>query len=490
MTIPFTAEELLIRINAALGRTPAPVPGTPADVQGSVMAPAPAALPPEEELISPAPVLPADDHGLDQEPEPEPEPEPAKAVELLVLPTDEEFIRRAYQLLLGREADAQGFASHLAALRLGLLARLELLRVLCNSPEGRQRRVNIVWPPAARGGGWAWVFSFPLLRRVRAAWRFSQLPDLLAGIAAHQEARQVALESADREQRQAIEALMARTGQLEARTGQLETVNEALCRDIRSAMAEYRALLLGYISCPVSPGPARVSPGTREEESGSCFPPALYAGFEEQFRGSMAQVRASLQLYLPLVREVARLLPGLPVIDLGCGRGEWLDLLRDEKLPAQGVELNPVFVEDLAQRGLAVTRATAHAALAALPTGKAAVVTAFHLIEHLPPDSWVPLLDEIRRILAPGGMVILETPNPRNILVGAGDFYRDPGHRAPVFPDTLCYLGRARGFAESTLWFFDPSRQHLLPADEWCFAALEDYLRVSRDYVWIGRQPR
>ena len=76
------------------------------------------------------------------------------------------------------------------------------------------------------------------------------------------------------------------------------------------------------------------------------------------------------------------------------------------------------------------------------------------------------------------------------MMVGAGDFYRDPGHRAPVFPDTLCYLGSARGFVESAVWFFNPSRQNLLPADQWRFDALEDYVRVSRDYAWTGRQPR
>ncbi len=116
-------------------------------------------------------------------------------------------------------------------------------------------------------------------------------------------------------------------------------------------------------------------------------------------------------------------------------------------------------------------------------------VTCFHYVEHVDYRSLVALLDESLRILQPGGVAIFETPNARNLLVTGGDFFRDPTHQRPVFPDTLEAIGELRGFAESTACCFNDGRTELVPLSHYRFDKLEDYLSISRDMVWIGVKP-
>ena len=114
------------------------------------------------------------------------------------------------------------------------------------------------------------------------------------------------------------------------------------------------------------------------------------------------------------------------------------------------------------------------------------VISAFHLIEHLPLKALISLMDEALRVLAPGGLLLFETPNPRQLLVGAGDFYRDPDHNNPIFPDTLAFIGEQRGFVSSGAYYLHPDTRELTPSKEQKFDSLEDYLTVSRDYAWLG----
>jgi 2-polyprenyl-3-methyl-5-hydroxy-6-metoxy-1,4-benzoquinol methylase len=135
----------------------------------------------------------------------------------------------------------------------------------------------------------------------------------------------------------------------------------------------------------------------------------------------------------------------MPVLDLGCGRGEWLELLREEGLRARGVDLNRMLVEACRQQGLEVVDGDAIGYLRSLPDASLGVVTAIHLIEHLPFDAFVKLLDETVRVLKPGGVTIFETPNAENVLVGSNTFYLDPTHRNPLPSAVVKFLAEARG---------------------------------------------
>jgi SAM-dependent methyltransferase len=192
---------------------------------------------------------------------------------------------------------------------------------------------------------------------------------------------------------------------------------------------------------------------------------SMYARFEEEFRGTREDVRRRQEIYLPYVRYNSVKPTKGPVIDLGCGRGEWLELLRNEGITAYGVDLNCVFLESCRQLGLDVTEQDAIEFLHSIEPNSVSAVTAFHLIEHLPFDTLITLFDEALRILSPGGIAIFETPNPRNILVGSCTFYLDPTHRNPLPPELTQHMLVDRGFKNVSILELHPFPEELLVTD-------------------------
>ena len=173
---------------------------------------------------------------------------------------------------------------------------------------------------------------------------------------------------------------------------------------------------------------------------------AFYSAFQDRFRGDEDDVRARLGVYLP---DVARVGSGLPLLDVGPGRGEWLALLAERGVPAYGVEANDGQVERIrARRGLDVVPGDAIAHLEGLAPGSLDAVTAFHVIEHLAFADLLALLAAARRALRPGGLLLLETPNPSNLVMGAATFYLDPTHRRPLPAALTEFLVRASGFED------------------------------------------
>jgi SAM-dependent methyltransferase len=178
---------------------------------------------------------------------------------------------------------------------------------------------------------------------------------------------------------------------------------------------------------------------------------SMYASFEDQFRGTRADIRQRQTIYIPLVRQAQAGSSDSPVVDLGCGRGEWLELLRDEGLIARGVDLNRVFLASCREMALEVSEQDAVAFLSNIKSDSVGAVTAFHLVEHLPHKILIALFDEALRVLKPGGIVIFETPNPENLLVGACNFYTDFTHINPLPPEPLRFLLEARGFVTTEI---------------------------------------
>ncbi|MDR3444400.1 MULTISPECIES: methyltransferase domain-containing protein [unclassified Dyella] len=172
----------------------------------------------------------------------------------------------------------------------------------------------------------------------------------------------------------------------------------------------------------------------------------LYAAFEDRFRGDRVLVRRRAEPYLDIVREVGAGTIDAPVLDIGCGRGEWLELLRDHGLTARGIDLNRVFADICRGYGLDVMEGDAIKILTSLQDNSIGAITSMHLVEHLSFEQVIVLLDEARRVLRPGGVIVLETPNPENPSVGSHTFYMDPTHRNPLPPEALRWIVEARGF--------------------------------------------
>ena len=216
----------------------------------------------------------------------------------------------------------------------------------------------------------------------------------------------------------------------------------------------------------------------------------LYSQLEDAFRGSRDDIQARQRVYLPDMSN----LPGrAPVVDIGCGRGEWLELLAEHDIPAYGVDTNKTFVDRNVERGLDVRHGDAVEHLLALEPGSIGAVTAFHIVEHLPFPDVVRLVDAALVALRPGGILLFETPNPTNLVVGASSFYIDPTHRNPVHPLFLEFLLDARGFTDVEIRYLHPSTDpgFPLPSDPEGRALLDRLNHAffgPQDYAAIGRK--
>jgi O-antigen chain-terminating methyltransferase len=183
-----------------------------------------------------------------------------------------------------------------------------------------------------------------------------------------------------------------------------------------------------------------------------------YPSFKARFGGSSKEIRARQLSYIDALEGRSR------VVDLGCGHGELLALLKERGVPAYGVETESDFVERLTADGLEVVEADGLSHLDSLEPGAVDGVVASHVVEHLPPAVMIHLIETALDRLAPGGVLVMETPNPESLVAGSVNFHRDPTHLKPVHPDTLAFLCEMAGFARVEVRRLSPAPpDRLLP---------------------------
>lgn len=213
--------------------------------------------------------------------------------------------------------------------------------------------------------------------------------------------------------------------------------------------------------------------------------------FSEAFRGDRAEVRDRAAEYVPLLRDFS------PILDVGCGRGELLEVLRDHGVAARGVDSDRAMVETCRRLGLAVEEGEALASLRNVPPGSLGAVTALHVAEHLGTAGWMQLLDLASRAVRPGGVVAIECPNPEALRVGANLFWVDPTHRIPVHPDAVAFVARAVGLrvVEVRRLRPFPAEQNLASPDQPVHVRalaerLDAWFSGPRDFLVIAEKPR
>jgi SAM-dependent methyltransferase len=172
---------------------------------------------------------------------------------------------------------------------------------------------------------------------------------------------------------------------------------------------------------------------------------SFYRAFEDRYRGSRDLIKDRLRVYLPFLAPLAAAGPA-PALDLGCGRGEWLELLGESGFAARGVDLDEGMLAACRERGLDVVNGDAIGALRFATDNSLAVVSAFHLVEHISFEQVQELVRQALRALRPGGLLIMETPNPENLVVGTSSFYDDPSHLRPLPPKLLGFAVEFGGF--------------------------------------------
>jgi SAM-dependent methyltransferase len=213
---------------------------------------------------------------------------------------------------------------------------------------------------------------------------------------------------------------------------------------------------------------------------------ALYVSFEDRFRGTREDIMQRQSIYLPHVKEAAGSTGAASFVDIGCGRGEFLELLRANGLSGRGVDLNPVMIAECRERGLEAIEGDALTVLRGLPSASVAGISGFHIIEHVPYRVLIELFDEALRILTPGGLLIFETPNPANLLVAAERFYVDPTHLNPLPSETISFTAEARGFVRVAVLPLHPVPGQLRDYGDPMLALLQDKIYGPQDYGLIA----
>ncbi len=404
---------------------------------------------------------------------------------------DTEFVWNAYRALLKRDPDQEGFRTYLEKLRGGRFNKIDVLARLRFSPEGRRQNVTIdgLKVPAS-------------IRRLYRLPVIGYFLELAAGLAR--------LPSLIRNQRQIESHLIAQQERLASHFNQTNAHLRDSLSELNLALAEVRdsfslnfsglareqkelARLQHQQVAAVFHEQLRVSRDRRTSGQETATVPAaserrsildeFYASFANQLRGSPEDIKQALKIYLPLLKESEIT---SDILDLGCGRGEWLELLREEGLGARGVESNRAMIERRVCQELEIAEGDAVAYLRNLPANSLRAATAFHFVEHIELEQLIELLDEVNRTLKPGGLLIIETPNPKNLVVGACNFYSDPTHHKPLFPETLQFILEHRGFAPTRLEYLHPVEGSPFQAGSEASEALNSWLFSARDFAIIG----
>jgi len=240
-----------------------------------------------------------------------------------------------------------------------------------------------------------------------------------------------------------------------------------------------------------APGPARAGAGPVPAAPSSAL--FDYVGFERRFRGDPEAVAAALaERYLDL------LVANPPVVDIGCGRAELVEMLARRGVEAIGVDTDPSMVAEARDRGLDVRQVDGNSFLRSREPGSLGAIIATHLVEHLEFADLVELLELAATRLRPGGVLIAETPNPTSLVVLGNSFILDPTHLRPLHPSLLTFLCEGAGFRDVRLRFHAPASDYHLPmidepdAPPWtkrineAFAKLNQVLFGPQEYALIA----
>ena len=244
-----------------------------------------------------------------------------------------------------------------------------------------------------------------------------------------------------------VAALAAQHDELRSAVGVLQQAAQNLKREVARLAA-------GEISNPKPqiPNPKASDSHVSSPAPGNQFDDLdshKYVGFEDQFRGSPEEIRGRVAEYLPIFLGIGDQGSGIKtsdVLDVGCGRGEFLELLREHGVTVRGIDVNPAMVEVCRAHGLDAVTADALTYLRGLPDGSLGGLFAAQVIEHLEPRYLMQLLDAAFDKLRPGAPIVLETINPACWVAFFESYIRDLTHVRPVHPDTLKYLLIATGF--------------------------------------------
>ena len=408
---------------------------------------------------------------------------------------DEDFIRNAYRAILKREPDSDGFNDWLSRLRSGQVNKIEILGGISRSEEGRKRNVKI------KGLGLRYLinksYKIPVAGYfIRLLAGIINLPKIIRDLNQYQAFTDARF--AGKADREAVEELRPiLEGKADSRAvEELTATTRGILRQISDHRLnildqQRRFILLLEEMRRCLPEPLshdQIKSVLKEEDH---ILDAMYMAFEDWFRGTRTEIKRRLGVYLPHIDKIKSEKVDISILDVGCGRGEWLELLQENGYRAKGIDINRVALLQCRELGLDVTDSDVIEYLRGLKRDSLDVISGFHIIEHLPFNTLIALFDEALTVLKSGGLILFETPNPANILVSSYDFYRDLSHQKPLHPETMNFVAESRGFVRTGSYFVldEGSDLRLIKSTEWKLNDINDYIKAPRDFALIGYKP-
>ena len=377
---------------------------------------------------------------------------------------DEEFIDNAYKLILNRPADHEGKNHFLPLLRTGDLSKTEIVISLHFSKEGRAQ--NIIILGIKKRYIISLIYKIPFIGYIaKLSVILMTLPKLVKRINQFENNTVVGLGNNEKNQLKLQELVLMKADDLE---DYINTKTENLKEEINTKAdieefelylqavnyaKEYMKISQRNMQNLIDEAKKRLPKRifdqkalltiTQEEQHQY---DAFYVEFEDRFRGSREDIKSRVEVYIPYLKNLPFEKEQINVLDVGCGRAEWLEVLSENKYKAEGIDLNQIMVSISQGLHFDVKKADVIEHLKSLKDESLSVITGFHIIEHLPFEVLMALFQESLRVLKKGGMIIFETPNPENILVGAHYFYTDPTHINPLIPATVQFMAEKNGF--------------------------------------------
>ena len=445
---------------------------------------------------------------------------------------DMDFIKNIYRGILKREADSEGLKYYLALLRSGEKSKSEIISIVRYSKEGKEKKVKLLgckkrfivaslysMPVIGYFVKWLIVFlTLPrLLTRLNSYENYiaqeaikSYHHDKLLERAINLKADKTELEQVANELQASIETKAEQEEtellreSLQSKTDKEETAQlEQELTNTLNAKADKTELELYLQTVGYAKEYMKISQRNMQnliDEAKKRLPnkmfdqkeilqiteeekhkfDSFYVAFEDKFRGSRKEIKERVKVYLPYLEKLPFEKDEVQALDVGCGRGEWLELLQENNYKAQGIDLNAQMVAKSNELGLDVKEMDVIEYLSSLEDNSLHVITGFHIIEHLPFKILMKMYEEAYRVLKSGGMVIFETPNPENVFVGTSNFYTDPTHLNPIPPVTSKFILTQLDYKNVTIkrvsnvniHYDDPNINHL-------FASSTDYAVIG-----------
>ena len=214
----------------------------------------------------------------------------------------------------------------------------------------------------------------------------------------------------------------------------------------------------------------------------------FYKEFEDRFRGSEKDITSRLIEYLPFLKNIPKKTKKYSALDIGCGRGEFLSVLKMANIEPVGVDINEEMIKKVKRQGYIAYKSDALSYLLKQRSESISVISGFHIVEHIPFEVLLDIFKECYRVIDREGLVIFETPNPYNLIVGSSTFYIDPSHIKPIPPELLSFALESLGFKVKVLYLHPVEKN--IKYNNPKIEKIMSYINGPRDYAVIASKSK